>query len=149
MAENPITWDDSFEMSQEAIGSYLVPDDYNAEVNDESNYIIFWYQQSEVQFPFYSSQNKYATVIFGESAEGSEDPFTLDLSDGSTWIDFLSTFDFINSDDVTLNEVDSQEPPQTIRTWYVLTSDQFMLLKNGFVTLEELIAQIMEDQESQ
>jgi hypothetical protein len=43
MAENPITWDDSFEMSQEAIGSYLVPDDYNAEVNDESNYIIFWY----------------------------------------------------------------------------------------------------------
>ena len=107
MAENPITWDDSFEMSQEAIGSYLVPDDYNAGVNDESNYIIFWYQQSEVQFPFYSSQNKYATVIFGESAEGSEDPFTLDLSDDSTWTDFLSTFDFLNADDVTLNEVDS------------------------------------------
>ena len=29
----------------------------------------------------------------------------------------------------------------------MVTSDQFMLLKNGFVTLEELIAQIMEDQD--
>ena len=78
MAENPITWDDSFEMSQEAIGSYLVPDDYNVGVNDESNYIIYLYVHSGIDY-FYSSQNKYAKLIYGESAEGSEVPFTVNL----------------------------------------------------------------------